>query len=336
MTPKTDREKYALILQAIQIAPKGALLQTAAELLDVAGENTVRTILRRLEARGYDLSAWFAATGRPRGKAHDRDEERYNLLMQAAHKARPGQLIRMATDLTGLSEAGVRGVRERLEAQGYDFGDWDVAASKGMAVGRSKQHPRPAPPMRRNTAPGNAKPGNTAPSNAKPTPAKPAPAPTKPAYAPAHVLTRRAQWFADVREVSGKPGAIRLLCERWNCEPPTAKGRIHSLKSLGYDLSWWDAHGGKADKVAEVPLRAVQVEPLPLPVVAASKPEKTPPWKPGLPYTMQGIADIVGMHVLAVRFAARAHGIGFDQWCLEPDIAVALMAALGFTRRAAE
>jgi len=40
--------------------------------------------------------------------------------------------------------------------------------------------------------------------------------------------------------------------------------------------------------------------------------------------------------VLAVRFAARAHGIGFDQWCLEPDVAVALMAALGFTRRAAE
>ena len=335
MTPKTDREKYALILQAIQIAPKGALLQTAAELLDVAGENTVRTILRRLEARGYDLSAWFAATGRPRGKAHDRDEERYNLLMQAAHKARPGQLIRMATDLTGLSEAGVRGVRERLEAQGYDFGDWDVAASKEMAVGRSKKRPSPAPPMRRNTASGNTASGNTA-----PTPAKPAPAPTKPAYAPAyapaHVLTRRAQWFADVREVSGKPGAIRLLCERWNCEPPTAKGRIHSLKGLGYDLSWWDANGGKVDKAAEVPLRAVWVEPLPLPVAAARKPEKTPPWKPGLPYTMQGIADIVGMHVLAVRFAARAHGIGFDQWCLEPDVAVALMAALGFTRRAAE
>ena len=326
MTPKTDREKYALILQAIQIAPKGALLQTAAELLDVAGENTVRTILRRLEARGYDLSAWFAATGRPRGKAHDRDEERYNLLMQAAHKARPGQLIRMATALTGLSEAGVRGVRERLEARGYDFGDWDVAASKGMAVGRSKQHPRPAPPMRRNTASATAKPAT----------AKPAPAPTKPAYAPAHVLTRRAQWFADVREVSGKPGAIRLLCERWNCEPPTAKGRIHSLKSLGYDLSWWDAHGGKVDKAAEVPLRAVRVEPLPLPVVAASKPGKAPPWKPELPYTMQGIADIVGMPVLAVRFTARAHGIGFDQWCLAPDVAVALMAALGFTRRAAE
>jgi hypothetical protein len=335
MTPKTDREKYALILQAIQIAPKGALLQTAAELLDVAGENTVRTILRRLEARGYDLSAWFAATGRPRGKAQDRDEERYNLLMQAAHKARPGQLIRMATALTGLSEAGVRGVRERLEARGYDFGDWDVAAAKGMAVGRSKQHPRPAPPMRRNTASGNAKP---APATA-PTPAKPAPAPTKPAYAPAyapaHVLTRRAQWFADVREVSGKPGAIRLLCERWNCEPPTAKGRIHSLKSLGYDLSWWDAHGGKVDKAAEVPLRAVRVEPLPLPVVAASKPGKAPPWKPELPYTMQGIADIVGMPVLAVRFAARAHGIGFDCWCLPPDVALALLAALGFERVAA-
>jgi transposase len=327
MTPKTDREKYALILQAIQIAPKGALLQTAAELLDVAGENTVRTILRRLEARGYDLSAWFAATGRPRGKAQDRDEQRYNLLMQAAHKARPGQLIRMATALTGLSEAGVRGVRERLEARGYDFGDWDVAAAQGMAVGRSKQHPRPAPPMRRNTASGNTASGNTA--------SAPAPAPTKPAYAPAHVLTRRAQWFADVREVSGKPGAIRLLCDKWNCEPPTAKGRIHSLKGLGYDLSWWDAHGGKADKAAEVPLRAVRVEPLPLPVVAASKPGKAPPWKPELPYTMQGIADIVGMPVMAVRFTARAHGIGFDQWCLAPDVAVALLAALGFTRRAA-
>lgn len=322
-TPKTDREKYNLILQAVEIAPKGALLQTAADLLDVAGHNSVRTILRRLESRGYDLSAWFAATGRPRSPANERDEVRYDLLMKAAHKAQPGQLIRMATALTGLSETGVRSVRERLEARGYDFGDWDFAAAQGQAVGRQKRRPSPMPPMRRNAA------------SAKPAPAptaKPAPTPTP---TPDHVLTRRAEWYADIREASGKPGAIRLLCDRWDCEPPTAKGRIHSLKSLGYDLSWWDAYGGKADRVAEVPLRAVRVEPLPLPVVTISKPGKAPLWKPELPYTMQGIADIVGMPVMAVRFAARAHGIGFDQWCLAPDVALGLLAALGFTRRAA-
>ena len=49
--------------------------------------------------------------------AHDRDEERYNLLMQAAHKARPGQLIRMATALTGLSEAGVRGAPSSIQVR---------------------------------------------------------------------------------------------------------------------------------------------------------------------------------------------------------------------------
>lgn len=322
MTPKTDREKYALILQAVQIAPKGALLQTAAELLDVAGENTVRTILRRLEARGYDLSAWFAATGRPRGKAHDRDEERYNLLMQAAHKARPGQLIRMATALTGLSEAGVRGVRERLIAQGYDLSDWDAAAELGQLTGQHK-----GGDIRRQMSPPKVSPQPW--SNIRPAAIN----------MPEHVKARRDQWYADIREVSGKVGAIGLLCQRWNCEAETAKGRIHSLKRTGYDLSWWNAGQTRAMQPEEQPLnelmQASKVEPLPLPVVEAPKRQNRQIWASEVPYTMQGIADIVGMPVMAVRFAARAHGIGFDTWCLAPDIALGLLAALGFTRTAA-
>jgi hypothetical protein len=54
-----------------------------------------------------------------------------------------------------------------------------------------------------------------------------------------------------------------------------------------------------------------------------------------MPYTMQSIAEIVGMPLIAVRFAARAHGIGFDCWCLPPDVALGLLAALGFERVAA-
>lgn len=157
--------------------------------------------------------------------------------------------------------------------------------------------------------------------------------------APEHVKARRDQWYADLREVSGRLGAIGLLCERWNLQPSTASARIYSLRKAGYDIDWWDPGQTRAIKPYEEPLneliQASKVEPLPLPVVEASKPQKRQIWAAEVPYTMQGIADIVGMPVMAVRFAARAHGIGFDRWCLAPDVALGLMAALGFTRTAA-
>jgi len=156
---------------------------------------------------------------------------------------------------------------------------------------------------------------------------------------PEHVRARRDQWYADMLQVSGKAGAIGLLCQRWNCEASTAKGRIHSLKSVGYDLSWWNAGQTRAIQPEEQPLnelmQASKVEPLPLPVVEAPKRQNRQIWAAEVPYTMQGIADIVSMPVMAVRFAARAHGIGFDQWCLAPDVALGLLAALGFHRVAA-
>jgi len=156
---------------------------------------------------------------------------------------------------------------------------------------------------------------------------------------PEHVKARRDQWYADIREVSGKVGAIGLLCQKWNCEAETAKGRLHSLKRTGYDLSWWDAGQTRAMQPEEQPLneliQASKVEALPLPVIEAPKRQNRQIWAAELPYTMQSIAEIVGMPVMAVRFAARAHGIGFDCWCLPPDVALALLAALGFERVAA-
>jgi hypothetical protein len=164
-------------------------------------------------------------------------------------------------------------------------------------------------------------------------PTAPAPAPTAPATLPDHVETRRAKWLADMRAVADDPAPVELLCERWGCSRDIVHGRAGVLRNAGHDLTWWRPSRGFA---VEKPLvKAEQVRLLPLPVAAARKPEKTPLWKPELPYTMQGIADIVGMHVLAVRFAARAHGIGFDQWCLAPDVALGLLAALGFERVAA-
>jgi len=123
------------------------------------------------------------------------------------------------------------------------------------------------------------------------------------------------------------------LCERWGCSRDVVNGRAGVLRNAGHDLTWWRPSRGFA---VEKPLvKAEQVRLLSLPVAAARKREKRQIWAADVPYTMQGIADIVGMHVLAVRFAARAHGIGFDQWCLAPDVALALLAALGFERVAA-
>lgn len=258
------------------------------------------------------------------------DDVRYNQLMKAVETAAPGQLLQTAKRLTGLSEAGMRGVRKRLAAEGYDLSDWEAAAALGQLVGQQK-----GGCIKHQTA--TAPPASYSPPKASPQPWST----VRPAAInmPEHVRARRDQWYADMMQVSGKAGAIGLLCQRWNCEAPTAKGRIHSLKSTGYDLSWWDAGQTRAIQPEEQPLnelmQASKVEPLPLPVVEAPKRQNRQIWAAEVPYTMQSIADIVGMPVMAVRFAARAHGIGFDRWCLAPDVALGLLSALGFHRIAA-
>lgn len=311
MTPKTDREKYELLLQAARTAPKGKLMQTAMHLLGAPGENTIRTFIRRLEARSYNLAEWHAA-GKASVAPGERDDEQYAQMMQAAQTAKPGQLGRVAQELTGLSEGGLRAARLRLESRGYDFTEWHAIAAQGLIAGRQRSGPRPAPVA--------AAPARVA-------------APVTPEPAPDHVQIRRAKWIADMRAVADDPAPVELLCERWGCSRDVVNGRVGVLRNAGHDLTWWRPSRGF--NVEKPLVKAEQVRLLPLPVAAARKPEKTPLWKPEVPYTMQGIADIVGMHVLAVRFAARAHGIGFDQWCLAPDVAVALLAALGFTRRVA-
>lgn len=318
----TQQERYELVLKAARIAPKGKLLQTAARLLQVESTHTVRTIIRRLEAKGYDLSPWYEASGRSRSGKLESDDVRYRQFIEAAATAKPGQLIETAMRITGMSEAGMRKIRKRLIAEGYDLSDWEAAAELGKIAGnRNGGH------IKSQTAPPKVSPQPW--SNIRPAAIN----------MPEHVKARRDQWYADIRAVSGKVGAIGLLCQRWNCEAETAKGRIHSLKRTGYDLSWWNAGQTRAMQPEEQPLnelmQASKVEPLPLPVVEAPRPQNRQIWASELPYTMQGIADIVGMPVMAVRFAARAHGIGFDTWCLPPDIALGLLAALGFTRTAA-
>lgn len=316
MTPKTDREKYELLLQAARTAPKGKLMQTAMHLLGAPGENTIRTFIRRLEARSYNLAEWHAA-GKASVAPGERDDEQYAQMMQAAQTAKPGQLGRVAQELTGLSEGGLRAARLRLESRGYDFTEWHAIAAQGLIAGRQRSGPRPAP----------------TPAPVAPAPARVA-APVTPEPAPDHVQTRRAKWIADMRAVADDPAPVELLCERWGCSRDVVNGRVGVLRNAGHDLTWW--HPSRGFSVEKPLVKAEQVRLLALPVAAARKPEKRQIWAADVPYTMQGIADIVGMHVLAVRFTARSLGIGFDQWCLAPDVAVALLAALGFTRRAAE
>jgi len=327
----TQEERYQLILTAAATAPKNRLIQTAAKLLEVDSTHTVRTIIRRLQARGYDLSAWYEASGRPHtGRNVVSDDVRYSQFMQAAMTAKPGQLTQTAMRLTGLSEAGMRKIRKRLKVEGYDLSDWDVAAELSQLAGQRnggciKNQITTAPPA--SYSPPKASPQPW--SNVRPAAIN----------MPEHVRARRDQWYSDMMQVSGRAGAIGLLCQRWNCEASTAKGRIHSLRSTGYDLSWWNAGQTRAMQPCEQPLneliQASKVEPLPLPVVEAPRPQKRQIWAADVPYTMQSIADIVGVPVMAVRFAARAHGIGFDRWCLAPDVALGLLAALGFIRTAA-
>ena len=318
----TPQERYELALKAARIAPKNKLLQTAAQLLQVESTHTVRTIIRRLEAKGYDLSAWYEASGRSRSGKLESDDVRYGQFVEAATTAKPGQLIQTAMRITGMSEAGMRKVRKRLIAQGYDLSDWDAAAELGQITGQHK-----GGDIRRQMSLPKASPQPW--SNIRPAAIN----------MPEHVKARRDQWYADIREVSGKVGAIGLLCQKWNCEAETAKGRLHSLKRTGYDLSWWNAGQTRAMQPEEQPLneliQASKVEPLPLPVIEAPKRQNRQIWAAEVPYTMLGIAEILNMPVMAVRFAARAHGIGFDTWCLPPDVALGLLAALGFTRTAA-
>ena len=312
----TDREKYALLLQAARTAPKGKLLQTAAALLGTSSENTVRTFIRRLESRGYNLVEWHAA-GKAVNAPGDKDDEQYALLMQAAQTAKPGHLIRIAQELTGLSEGGLQAARLRMESRGYDFSAWHFAAAQGLNASRQRQH---APPVR------TVKP----PVAKAPAPA-PATAPTAPA--PDHVETRRAKWLADMRAVADEPAPVELLCERWGCSRDVVNGRAGVLRNAGHDLTWWRPSRGLA--IEKPPVKAEQVRTLSSPVAPAPKRQKRQIWAAEVPYTMQSIAEIVGIPVMAVRFAARAHGIGFDRWCLPPDVALALLAALGFERVAA-
>jgi biotin operon repressor len=310
----TDREKYDLLMQAARTAPKGKLLQTAAALLGTSSENTVRTFIRRLESRGYNLAEWHAA-GKAVNAPGDKDEEQYAQLMQAAQTAKPGHLIRIAQELTGLSEGGLQAARLRMESRGYDFNAWHFAAAQGLNASRQRQH---APPVRA----------------VKPPVAKaPAPAPTAPATLPDHVETRRAKWLADMRAVADDPAPVEQLCERWGCSRDVVNGRAGVLRNAGHDLTWWRPSRGFA--IEKPPVKAEQVRTLSSPVAPAPKRQKRQIWAAEVPYTMQSIADIVGMPVMAVRFAARAHGIGFDRWCLPPDVAIALLAALGFERAVA-
>ena len=317
MTPKTDREKYELLLQAARTAPKGKLMQTAMHLLGAPGENTIRTFIRRLEARSYNLAEWHAA-GKASVAPGDKDDEQYAQMMQAAQTAKPGQLGRVAQELTGLSEGGLRAARLRMESRGYDFTEWHAIAAQGLIAGRQRSGPRPVAALAPVAAPA-------------PTPARvaaPAPEP-----APDHVQTRRAKWLADMRAVADDPAPVELLCERWGCSRDIVNGRVGVLRNAGHDLTWWRPSRGF--NVEKPPVKAEQARPLPLPVVNAPRHQKRQIWAAEVPYTMQSVAEIVGLPLIAVRFAARSRGIGFDVWCLAPDVAVALLAALGFTREVA-
>jgi hypothetical protein len=316
----TDREKYDLLMQAARTAPKGKLLQTAAALLGTSSENTVRTFIRRLESRGYNLAEWHAA-GKAVNAPGDKDDEQYAQLMQAAQTAKPGHLIRIAQELTGLSEGGLQAARLRMESRGYDFSAWHHAAAQGLNASRQRQH---APPVR-TVKPPVAKAPDPAPA--------PAPAPASTAPAPDHVETRRAKWLADMRAVADDPAPVELLCERWGCSRDIVNGRAGVLRNAGHDLTWWRPSRGFA--VEKPPVKAEQVRTLSSPVATAPKRQKRQIWAAEVPYTMQSIAEIVGMPLMAVRFAARAHGIGFSVWCLPPDVALALLAALGFERAVA-
>jgi hypothetical protein len=234
-------------------------------------------------------------------------DERYATMMATLPAIRSGKLRHAMAVAWNVCDSRVGHIVIQLRAAGYDMSEWDRAAWPSTSEGRIQ---------------GRAQKKQTA------------PAPTQaPSQTPDHVQTRRVKWLADMQAVVDEPAAIELLCERWGCSRDIVHGRADMLRNAGHDLTWWRPSRGFGTKKA--PVQALKVDLLPLPTVDAPKREKRQIWAAEVPYTMQSIADIVGMPVMAVRFAARAHGIGFDRWCLAPDVALGLLAALGFERAVA-
>jgi hypothetical protein len=234
-------------------------------------------------------------------------EERYATLMATLPAIGLGKLRHSMAVAWNVCDSRVGHIVIQLRAAGYDMSEWDKAAWPCTPAGRNQ---------------GRVQKKQTA------------PAPTQtPTQTPDHVQARRVKWLADMRAVVDEPAAIELLCERWGCSRDIVHGRAEMLRNAGHDLTWWRPSRGFGTKKA--PVQALKVDPLPLPTVDAPKRQKRQIWAAEVPYTMQSVADIVGMPVMAVRFAARAHGIGFDCWCLAPDVALALLAALGFERAVA-
>jgi hypothetical protein len=234
-------------------------------------------------------------------------EERYATLMATLPTILPGKLRHSMAAAWNVCDSRVGHIVIQLRAAGYDMSEWDKAAWPCTPAGRNQ---------------GRVQKKQTA----------PAPAQT-PTQTPDHVQARRVKWLADMRAVVDEPAAIELLCERWGCSRDIVNGRAGVLRNAGHDLTWWRPSRSLA--IEKPPVKAEQVRTLSSPVAPAPKRQKRQIWAAEVPYTMQSVADIVGMPVMAVRFAARAHGIGFDRWCLAPDVALALLAALGFERVAA-
>jgi hypothetical protein len=234
-------------------------------------------------------------------------DERYATMMATLPAIGLGKLRHSMAVAWNVCDSRVGHIVIQLRAAGYDMSEWDKVAWPSTSEGRNQRRAQ-----KKQTAP------------------TPTQAPTQ---TPDHVQARRVKWLADMRAVVDEPAAIELLCERWGCSRDVVNGRAEMLRNAGHDLTWWRPSRGFGTKKA--PVQALKVDPLPLPIVDAPKREKRQIWAAEVPYTMQSVADIVGMPVMAVRFAARAHGIGFDVWCLAPDVAIALLAALGFERVAA-
>jgi|GEM_PF-6246658 len=243
--------------------------------------------------------------------------ERYAILTATLPAIDPGNLRRRMAAAWNVSDSRVGHIVIQLRAAGYDMSAWDRAAWPSTPEGRNERRMQ-----NKQAAPAPPSPARVA-----------APAPAPAPAAPDHVQTRRAKWLADMRAVADDPAPVEQLCERWRCSRDIVHGRVGVLRNAGHDLTWWRPSRGF--DLEKPPVKAEQARPLPLPVVNVPKHQKRQIWAAEVPYTMQSVAEIVGLPLIAVRFVARAHGIGFDRWCLAPDVALGLLAALGFTRRPA-
>lgn len=255
--------------------------------------------------------------------------ERYEILTATLPTIESGNLRRRMAAAWNVGDSRVGHIVIQLRAAGYDMSAWDRAAWPSTPEGRNHRRVQKKQAAAKATEPAPV---------AAPAPPAPAPTPARvaapaPDPAPDHVQTRRAKWLADMRAVADDPAPVELLCERWGCSRDIVNGRVGVLRNAGHDLTWWRPSRGF--NVEKPPVKAEQARPLPLPIVNAPKHQKRQIWAADVPYTMQSVAEIVGLPLIAVRFAARSHGIGFDRWCLAPDVAVALLAALGFTREVA-